>query len=162
MLIKEKPIKAVKAKAKTPKKKRSSFRFKFKWEDKEYSLTPKQRMFCEKYFSSSNATQAAIAVGYSAKTAHAIGPENLSKPSIQAYNDYLLDQNGFNVKAVFKEHLKLINQNKDKTNKKGSIDMYYRLKGNYAPITTENKTTIKFEDLDDEELDKAINAIKPS
>lgn len=47
-------------------------------------LTDKQRAFIEAYLSSWNATQAAIDAKYSPKTARVTGPENLSKPAIQA------------------------------------------------------------------------------
>lgn len=47
-------------------------------------LTPKQQRFIEEYLIDLNATQAAIRAGYSAKTAHYIGAENLKKPVIQA------------------------------------------------------------------------------
>lgn len=46
-------------------------------------LTPKQRKFCDEYLVDRNATQAAIRAGYSAKTAYAIGKENLHKPLIR-------------------------------------------------------------------------------
>ena len=48
------------------------------------SLTPKQARFVEEYLLDLNATQAAIRAGYSAKTARAMGCENLTKPDIQA------------------------------------------------------------------------------
>jgi phage terminase small subunit len=48
------------------------------------SLTPKQARFAEEYLIDLNATQAAIRAGYSAKTARAMGCENLTKPDIQA------------------------------------------------------------------------------
>lgn len=47
-------------------------------------LTAKQQRFVAEYLIDSNATQAAIRAGYSAKTAHAIGHENLNKPEIAA------------------------------------------------------------------------------
>lgn len=47
-------------------------------------LTPKQKQFCKEYMIDLNATQAAIRAGYSKKTAHSIGDENLRKPAIQA------------------------------------------------------------------------------
>lgn len=47
-------------------------------------LTPKQQKFCEEYAASGNATQSAIAAGYSPKTAYSIGEENLRKPEIIA------------------------------------------------------------------------------
>ena len=48
------------------------------------ALTAKQERFVAEYLIDLNATQAAIRAGYSEKTAHAIGPENLGKPLIQA------------------------------------------------------------------------------
>ena len=47
-------------------------------------LTDKQQAFISFYLQSWNATQAAIAAGYSEKTARQMGSENLSKPDIQA------------------------------------------------------------------------------
>lgn len=45
-------------------------------------LTPKQERFIAAYLVNPNATQAAIEAGYSKKTAHVIGQENLTKPAI--------------------------------------------------------------------------------
>jgi phage terminase small subunit len=45
-------------------------------------LTPKQQTFVNEYLIDLNSTQAAIRAGYSAKTARAIGGENLTKPDI--------------------------------------------------------------------------------
>lgn len=47
-------------------------------------LLPKQWLFINEYLISGNATKAAIHAGYSAKTAHKIGTENLHKPAIAA------------------------------------------------------------------------------
>jgi phage terminase small subunit len=47
-------------------------------------LNPRQQRFVAEYLIDLNATQAAIRAGYSKKTAHAIGAENLTKPEIQA------------------------------------------------------------------------------
>jgi len=46
------------------------------------ALNARQQRFVEEYLVDLNATQAAIRSGYSAKTAHAIGHENLNKPEI--------------------------------------------------------------------------------
>lgn len=46
-------------------------------------FTPKQERFCQEYLVDFNATQAAIRAGYSAKTAYAIGEQNLRKTEIQ-------------------------------------------------------------------------------
>lgn len=48
-------------------------------------LTDKQEMFCREYMIDLNATQAAIRAGYSEKTSHSIGAENLTKPEILTY-----------------------------------------------------------------------------
>lgn len=48
------------------------------------ALNPKQARFCQEYVVDSNATQAAIRAGYSAKTARQIGEQNLSKVDIAA------------------------------------------------------------------------------
>ena len=49
------------------------------------ALTQRQRIFCEEYIKTNNATKAAKAAGYSEKTAYSIGNENLKKPEISAY-----------------------------------------------------------------------------
>ena len=46
-------------------------------------LTAKQRRFVKEYCLDFNGTKAAIAAGYSKKTARQIGSENLTKPAIQ-------------------------------------------------------------------------------
>lgn len=48
------------------------------------ALTPKQKRFVDEYLIDLNATQAAVRAGYSKKTAHVIGAENLIKPNVQA------------------------------------------------------------------------------
>lgn len=46
------------------------------------ALSVKQKVFIEEYLKTFNATQAALAAGYSPDTAHATGWENLRKPEI--------------------------------------------------------------------------------
>lgn len=48
------------------------------------TLTAKEQRFVEEYCVDLNATQSAIRAGYSKKSAHDIGYENLKKPEIQA------------------------------------------------------------------------------
>jgi phage terminase small subunit len=50
-------------------------------------MTPKQEMFVHEYLIDLNATQAAIRAGYSAKTAKAIGQQNLTKLDVKAAID---------------------------------------------------------------------------
>ena len=47
------------------------------------TLTNKQKVFVNEYLKSFNATAAALAAGYSEKTAYSIGWENLRKPEIK-------------------------------------------------------------------------------
>ncbi len=51
----------------------------------EEGFLPKQRAFVMEYLLSGNATKAAIAAGYSLKTAYVIGQENLRKPLIASF-----------------------------------------------------------------------------
>lgn len=55
-------------------------------------LTRKQQMFVTEYLQCFNATQAAIRAGYSAKTAHSIGSENLAKDYIVARVEEMISQ----------------------------------------------------------------------
>lgn len=74
-------------------------------------LTPKQERFVAEYLIDLNATQAAIRAGYSEKTAHAIGHENLSKPeiaaAISAASKQVADNTGLSVERVLLEAQRL-------------------------------------------------------
>jgi len=48
------------------------------------ALEARQKLFVKEYLKRRNATQAAIAAGYSKKNARSIGAENLSKPAIKS------------------------------------------------------------------------------
>lgn len=49
------------------------------------ALRPKQIAFCDFYIEYGDATKAALAAGYSEKTAYSIGSENLRKPELSEY-----------------------------------------------------------------------------
>jgi phage terminase small subunit len=51
----------------------------------QMALTAKQQRFCDEYLVDLNGTRAAIAAGYSEKTAASMATENLTKPNIAAY-----------------------------------------------------------------------------
>ena len=74
-------------------------------------LTQKQKLFCEQYIIDWNGTRAAIAAGYSPKTAKQIATENLSKPYLQAYISDVQDNLEKLLKIsrakVLAEHMKL-------------------------------------------------------
>lgn len=64
-------------------------------------MTPKQAAFVREYLIDLNATAAAKRAGYSVKTAHVIGAENLTKPEIaaavQAAQSKLAENNGMTI-----------------------------------------------------------------
>ncbi|MGG1597627.1 terminase small subunit [Paenibacillus naphthalenovorans] len=74
-------------------------------------LTDKQRLFVMEYLRDFNATRAAIAVGYSKKTAYAIGWENLRKPRIQAeikrFKELKVNELGIDIQRIILEYLKI-------------------------------------------------------
>ena len=70
-------------------------------------LTTKQKLFCEKYIETKNATQSAIFAGYSEKTARQMGAENLAKPYIKDYLNKSLNEELDNVIASKEEVLKM-------------------------------------------------------
>jgi phage terminase small subunit len=78
---------------------------------KEPELTAKQVLFVAEYLTDFNATRAAMAVGYSKKTARQIGYENLTKPCIQAeikrQTAIVTESLGINSQRVLLEYLKI-------------------------------------------------------
>ncbi len=72
----------------------------------DLTLTQKQKRFCEEYIKTTNASAAAVAAGYSKKTAGAIGAENLKKPQIAAYIKKRLDEQDAALVADSNEILK--------------------------------------------------------
>ncbi len=57
-------------------------------------LNARQQRFVDEYLVDLNATQAALRAGYSPKTAHVIGSENLKKPAIAAVVAEALSEKG--------------------------------------------------------------------
>jgi phage terminase small subunit len=78
-------------------------------------LTGKQELFCKEYLISKNATQAAIKSGYSPKTSHVMGAENLKKPKIKKrlaeLSKPIHDKLDFGAKEVLAELKKLATSN---------------------------------------------------
>lgn len=103
----------------------------------EYTLTLKEKLFCEYYLKfKGSGIDAIYEAGYkpkNARVAASMAYENLIKPDISAYITLKLEEFGFNDDSVTKQHLYLINQFGDLNAKKGAIDMFYKLKGKYAP-----------------------------
>ncbi|OKP78742.1 hypothetical protein A3844_28940 [Paenibacillus helianthi] len=80
-------------------------------EPDEDGLTPKQRIFILEYLRTFNATGAAIAAGYSKKSAYTIGWENLRKPEIQAAikqaKEQYTEELGLDLKRIIAEWMKI-------------------------------------------------------
>lgn len=117
-------------------KKKGSKKFTYTADDgKEYTLTEQQKKFCEKYCEyGCSGIDAIYGAGYKAKdkkVAKSMASEYLTKPNIFNYITTLYDEYGLNDENVAKEHLFLINQKADLTNKAKGLDMYYKKKGSY-------------------------------
>ena len=124
----------------------------------EYELTLQEKLFCEKYLEfKGSGVDAIYEAGYKPKNrmvAYAMGSEMLRKEHISAYINVLLTEYGYTDDNVTKQHLFLINQFGDLTAKARGVDMFHKIKGNYAAqkfkIIDENA------DLTDEEIAREI------
>lgn len=55
-------------------------------------LTIKQQRFADEYIRTGNVAQSAMNAGYSSKTAHVTGSENLNKPAVKSYIDKRMEE----------------------------------------------------------------------
>jgi len=127
---------------------------KFKGNDgKVYRITYKEKDFCEHFLDfKGNGAEAAFET-YNCKNirvAASVASENLTKPHIIAYVDLKLTERGFSDENVKKQHLFTLNQFADFGAKNKAIDMFYKLKGDYAPERL--KVEHEFDDVSDKEL----------
>lgn len=119
-------------------------------------LTLKQKLFCQAYVETlGNATEAVIKARYDVKNkdgrpnrivAKSIASENLTKPYICGYIKSLLNKNGLNDQSVGMQLNFLISQFSDLSVKARAIDIYYKMKGTYAPEKFEIKNQSVFTD----------------
>lgn len=104
---------------------------------KTYTMTMKEKLFCDAYLDfKGDGVDAIFEAGYecsNAKVAAAMAWENLRKPNLIAYINSKLEEFGFNDDEAYKQHLFLLNQHSDLKSKAKAIDMYYKIKGTYAP-----------------------------
>jgi phage terminase small subunit len=79
-------------------------------------LTPKQLRFVEEYLIDSNATQAAVRAGYSAKTAHSSGPRMLDnvgvKNLIEEKQSKIVKKLTFTRESIMQDLMDIIQANK--------------------------------------------------
>ena len=116
---------------------KTAAKFTFKGTDgKTYSMSMQKKEFCEKYLEyNGNGSRAYIEV-YSPKNtniARISASQLLTTPNVVNYINSLLDSEGFNDQNVTKQHLFLLNQHADLSSKSRGVDLYYKLKGQYAP-----------------------------
>lgn len=113
-------------------------------------LTEKQKIFCREYILDWNGTRAAIAAGYSEKTAGVIASENLTKPNvkahIQAIQEDLEKVAGISRLRIALEHKKIIENSigffhKDWITRKEFDKLTEEQKSCIAEISTQLKTT---------------------
>lgn len=74
-------------------------------------------------------------------TARSIAAENLTKPIFQKAIIETMEEMGFNDEMVSKIHKRNLQQNKNLPASNSAADMYYKIKGHYAP---EKKITLNF------------------
>lgn len=106
-----------------------------------YQLTIQQKTFCDTYLTfGGNGVEAALEA-YDCKdrrSAASVASRVLTEPNIIAYINSKLEESGFNDDNVRKQHLFLLNQHSDFNSKSKAVDMFYKLKGNYAPEQIEH------------------------
>lgn len=92
-------------------------------------LTLKQRRFCDEYLANGgNATEAALAAGYSSKTAYSIGSENLNKPEIKEYLQVRGEQNAAKFEYTLREHVQDLDELADLAKRDGNLNAAIRAK----------------------------------
>lgn len=132
---------------------------------KTHKLTLKEQCFCEAYLKFyGNGVQAVFEAGYKTKdprVAAAIASENLRKPHIMAYVNGLLTAYGFNDDNVEKQHLFVLNQYADLQAKNKAIEMFYKLRGKFAPEKHQH-TVVNLTDLLKEKLGRNRSTNQPN
>ena len=133
---------------------------------KPKKLTPKQERFCQEYVIDFNATQAAIRAGYSKKTAHATGQENLRKPiiseTIAKSKAKLADTAGVTVEQITEEFKKIafgeVSKNLTYKNKIAALENLGKHIGYYEKDNAQQNVPIK-ENLTEDQLKSKLKAI---
>ena len=84
----------------------------------------------------------------------------LTKVNIFTYINLKLEEFGFSDDSVDKQHLFLLNQHTDLKTKAKAIDMFYKLRGRYAPDKGEVKVVEEFSNYSTAVLKKAFETGK--
>ena len=134
---------------------------------KHYTLTPKQKYWCDTYLEEgANLTTASLEVYKvtnkhlckipwkllsdkekrrrmgAEDVAHQIGKENFGKPRIFNYINKILSDEGYTDDVVQLEHFKNIKQDRSLSAKNAALDMYYKKRGSYAPEERKDTVTL--------------------
>lgn len=124
---------------------------------KIYRLTPRQELFCRKYIQYSNATKAYLETYETKEYSDVLAYKLMSRPHIQIRIQQLMQAEGFNDLAVANRHRQVILHGQDKDSLK-AIDMYYKIRGAYAPEKKE-VTVTKITKERQKELDNLIDIL---
>lgn len=120
----------------------------------------KAKQFAKVYIRNKfNGTKTALEV-YDPKNkevANAIASENLRKPLFQKAIEEELSEQGLTDEIVVKEQKKVIIQDKHLPSKNVAIDMYHKIRGNYAP---EKKITMNLKYRDIQEVRTRITDLQ--
>lgn len=151
---KEQP-KAVKSK-RQPRKVTRKRVFHFTFEDKSYSLTHIQKLFCDLYLNPNlEVIDVVKSAGYEVvdsngftneKLAWSISSENLRKPNIKAYIKLNLDSLGLTETTRDRELSFVMTQRKDLSSKNKALDMFNKMKGGYVADSAEAKVNSELAD----------------
>lgn len=111
-------------------------------------LTIKQKLFCDYYIKTFNATQSAIKAGYSKNTAYAIGAENLRKPQIKTYltklRDAYLEDEYLDTKRLLERHRQIaFYDTNDYVNEDGTLKNLSECDGSLIKKVSAEKTSIE-------------------
>lgn len=136
----------------------------------DYKINLRQKLFVECYLiNGAVGMQAIIDAGYDVnykdkdgndtgrpnyKLAAVMASENLVKPNISAYINANLERFGYSDKNVERQHLFIMNQTGNLDVKARGIDMFYKIKGTYAPTRIDARTTMvsPFDDLEEDDI----------
>ena len=137
--------------------------FIFKGNDgKHYKIGLNERKFCECFLDfKGNGAEAAFETYdcRNIRVAAAMASRLLTSVNIIAYVDKRLEETGFSDDNVKKQHLFTLNQFADLGAKNKAIDMFYKLKGEYAPEKFEISKR-EFGDLSNKDLAELERTLK--
>lgn len=129
-------------------------------------LTGKQRLFCDYYIKTFNATQSAIKAGYSKNTAYAIGAENLKKPQIKNYltklRDAYMEDEYLDTKRLLERHRQIAFYDvNDYVNDDGTLKDLSECDGSLIRKVSAEKTNIEqISEIGEEKKTKTKEVIK--